>query len=215
MYRKSSLNALHDPSSSIRNASDPTGLLAFSPYLPEDNLIALSIMHQLKLSHQMTPDLAMDCLGPMTITEYAARRIRWIRVRMRMVLAATLIEPLTESILLGIVAGWASRTLFNFSPGWFFVAHEAAWTTMDIMVVSTLRGETLKGKDLWDWLFVWGVREVLALPVWLKAVLGGSTVVWRGTRYRIEKNGMLRSEWPPSSLLKSFPSSGKAVKLSQ
>jgi ceramide glucosyltransferase len=56
MYRKSTIAALSGPS----GADEPKGLKAFSPYLPEDNLIAHGIMHQLKLSHAMTPDLAMD-----------------------------------------------------------------------------------------------------------------------------------------------------------
>jgi ceramide glucosyltransferase len=185
MYRKSTIASLKGPS----GRDQPRGLTAFSPYLPEDNLIAHGIMHQLKLSHAMTPDLALDCLGPMTITQYVARRVRWIRVRKKMVLAATLIEPLTESILLGIVGSWASRTLFGVNPTWFFVVHETAWTVMDLMVVGALRGEYLKGRELVDWLFVWAVREMLALPVWLKAMLGGDEVIWRSTSYRILKNG--------------------------
>jgi ceramide glucosyltransferase len=185
MYRKSTINALRGPS----GREEPKGLKAFSPYLPEDNLIAHGIMHQLKLAHAMTPDLAMDCLGPMTLTQYVARRVRWIRVRKKMVLAATLIEPLTESILLGIVASWAAHLLVGIKPTWFFALHESAWTLMDLMVVAALRGEYLKGQELVDWLFVWTVREALALPVWLKAMLGGDRVVWRSTTYKILKNG--------------------------
>lgn len=35
------------------------------------------------------------------------------------------------------------------------------------------------------WLAVWFYREVLALPIWLRAVFGGSTVVWRGRRFTV------------------------------
>jgi len=110
-----------------------------------------------------------------------------------MVLAATLIEPLTESILLGIVASWAAHLLIGIKPMWFFVLHESAWTLMDLLVVAALRGEYLRGQELVDWLFVWAVREALALPVWLKAMLGGDRVVWRSTTYKILKNGTSRS----------------------
>lgn len=188
MYRKSTIAALSGPS----GADEPKGLRAFSPYLPEDNLIAHGIMHQLKLSHAMTPDLAMDCLGPMTLTQYIARRVRWIRVRKKMVFGATLIEPLTESITLGIVASWAAKYLFGIRPLWFFLLHESAWTWMDIMVVAALRGEYMKGQELVDWLIVWVAREALALPVWLKAMLGGDQVVWRSNTYKILKNGTSR-----------------------
>ena len=34
-----------------------------------------------------------------------------------------------------------------------------------------------------QWLGAWGGREVLAWPVWAWAVLGGTTVLWRGRRF--------------------------------
>ena len=196
LYRKSDIARISPPGKSTSTQSNDhsndraTGLATFGPYLPEDNLIAHSIMHQLKLGHAMTPDLAMDCLGSLGVSEYVARRVRWIRVRLRMVLAATLIEPLTESLLLGWVTSWALHTLFDIPRVPFFVIHQLVWFFMDLGVLTSLQGGELpRGKDLWNWIVVWSAREVLALPVWIKAVFGGSVVMWRGVKYRIESDG--------------------------
>ncbi len=151
-------------------------------------MIAAAIMHQLKLKHAMTPDLALDCLGPLTLGAYIARRVRWIRVRKRMTLAATLIEPLTESLLLGILASWAINTMIDF-PSWlFFALHEGAWIATDLAVLRALKGEGLRRDERLDFCVAWACREALALPIWLKAMVG-DTVVWRGVTYRIVASG--------------------------
>lgn len=151
-------------------------------------MIAGAIWHQLGLKHRMTSDLAMDCLGPVDVTGYIARRVRWIRVRKPMVLAATLLEPLTESLLLGGLAAWALRRSLGIMPIPFLLIHLAAWFWVDISVVKALRGEPLRGQELVEFAQAWAVREMLTLPIWIWAMMG-SIVVWRGTRYRISRTG--------------------------
>ncbi|KAJ9128369.1 hypothetical protein QFC24_000662 [Naganishia onofrii] len=196
LYRRSTLNQLQSPSPSLRaSPNPPTGIAAFSPYLPEDNMIASGIMHQLKLKHRITPDLALDCLGPVDVKAYIARRIRWIRVRRRMVLAATLVEPLTESLLLGALASWAFRTLFGISPILFFLAHEIAWLMVDLKVMKALKGEGLQGVgEFLKFFTAWVCREALALPIWLRAIIGDK-VNWRGVTYKIHPSGQLRAHF--------------------
>lgn len=106
-----------------------------------------------------------------------------------MVWIATMVEPLTESLLLGLVASWAAKTIFGLTRVGFFAVHELAWIVMDLLVVSALRGQKMGLAETVDWLYVWGVREALALPIWVKAICGGNQVVWRGVKYRIVKNG--------------------------
>jgi ceramide glucosyltransferase len=180
---------LKTPAPSLQKLSDPpTGLAGFSPFLAEDNMIASAIMHQLKLSHRMTSDLALDCLGPLTLKGYIARRVRWIRVRKRMTLAATLLEPLTESLLLGIIASWAAHTLCGWPRWLFFLSHELAWIATDLGVLRALNGGGLDGDERMSFLVAWACREALALPIWLKAMVG-DTVIWRGVTYRIVGSG--------------------------
>lgn len=151
-------------------------------------MIAMGIMHQLKLKHRITPDLALDCLGPVSVGAYIARRIRWIRVRRRMVLAATLIEPLTESLLLGVLASWAFHTLFGVSGVLFFLVHEVSWLIVDLKVMKALKGEGLRSGEFLEFFTAWMCREALALPIWLRAIIG-EKVVWRGVTYKILPSG--------------------------
>ncbi len=137
--------------------------------------------------------------------------MRWIRVRKYMVLAPTLLEPLTESIMSGLVGWIAFSTLLlptllgsaEAVPMWsrflFFALHFGAWFSVDYTVFQRLSvaHEFLScnpGVDNADSLSMvefgaaWAMREALALPIWAWAIFG-STVSWRNKTYRILKGG--------------------------
>lgn len=42
-----------------------------------------------------------------------------------------------------------------------------------------------KQRPFFEWLAAWLGREVLALPIWIWAVLLGTTVSWRGKKFRV------------------------------
>lgn len=171
-------------------------LARFGIYLAEDNMLALSLWRKpLQLAHRVAPgDVAHVALGDIhTIAEYARRRMRWIRVRRHMVPAATYVEPFTESLVAGL-CGWVGlRTLVLVPWGYtgytwflpFFVAHLCAWYAVDRGVLSALQqGAPLPPAERRYFLGAWCLRELLALPIWVWAMLG-SSVTWRGRRYRI------------------------------
>jgi ceramide glucosyltransferase len=106
-----------------------------------------------------------------------------------MVLGATLVEPLTESILLGTLASWALHTLLGVSPVLFFLVHQVAWLIVDLQVMKALKGEGLRSVgEFIEFFTAWICREALALPIWLRAIIG-ETVVWRGVTYKILPSG--------------------------
>lgn len=47
------------------------------------------------------------------------------------------------------------------------------------------RGGSARRSFLWEWFPAWVGREVLALPIWTWAVLLGTTVNWRGKKFRV------------------------------
>ncbi|KAL9598663.1 MAG: hypothetical protein Q9219_004332 [cf. Caloplaca sp. 3 TL-2023] len=139
---------------------------------------------------------------------YLARRTRWLRVRKFTVALATLVEPGTESLLCSAYGAYGLTTLSwcNKSLGtprtWtaFFtlwVVGIMLWCAVDTWVYKLLQtSEALKAyedtpvwvkhkrKRRWeDWLLSWLGRELFAFPIWLWAVMGGVTVVWRGRRF--------------------------------
>lgn len=174
-------------------------LARFGIYLAEDNMLALSLWRApLTLAHRVAPgDVAEVAVGDIqTLQEYARRRMRWIRVRRHMVPAATYVEPFTESLVAGL-CGWygyvtwvrpwlggvGAPSLLGLAV--FYALHLGAWHLSDRHVLTSLRhGEPLPASEQSYFFGAWCLRELLALPIWAWA-MAGSTVQWRGQRYRI------------------------------
>ena len=155
--------------------------------------------------------LAPPCIQPVarqSISTYIARRARWLRVRKFTVPMATLVEPGTESLLCSIYCAfgltsyhWCSEVL-DIPRSWtvflfIWIMVVVAWGTMDYWVWSMLQkwaGEenesniplfvgSARQRPRSNWIGAWFGRELLAFPIWVWAVLGGTTVVWRGRRF--------------------------------
>ena len=187
LYSKGNIASLESPSKRFRETHPgETGLAGFGPYIAEDNMIALGLWHQLGLKHLMNADIAMDCLGALSLRQYVQRRVRWIRVRRRMTpLPVVLLEPFTESILCGLLGAWAAATLFGTSKAATLGIHIILWYLIDLDVCRSLaRG---RGAARFHPL-AWAFREVTTLVIWVLAMFGNE-IEWRGRRYRILTNG--------------------------
>jgi len=193
LYSRRSIASLTSPSPTLRSQPNPpTGLTGFGPFLAEDNMIALSLWHELHLKHAMTSDVVLDFLGALSLRDYINRRVRWIRVRKRMTpLPATLLEPFTESIVCGVYGAWAIRRLVGANLPAIWMLHMVLWLLVDLSVRNALdthvRGVGPEGR-LAPFMLAWAVREALALPVWVWGMMSNE-VIWRGTRYRILASG--------------------------
>ncbi|OXG09990.1 ceramide glucosyltransferase [Cryptococcus neoformans Tu401-1] len=192
MYSRDNISHLTTPSPSLRSLPDPpSGLAGFGPFLAEDNMIGLSLWHELKLKHAMTSDVVLDFIGSLSVRDYISRRVRWIRVRKKMTLAATLLEPLTESIISGLYGAWAISRLLGGNILPLFLLHMAAWISVDLSTKRALE-TNIKGigppESKVTFLMAWAARECLALPIWMLAMTS-SEVVWRGQKYKIIASG--------------------------
>lgn len=195
LYRKSDLERVDGtlkPVTVTTGRPQEKGLAAFGRFLAEDNMIAGALWHELDLRHDLSCDVARNAVGNMTVADYFWRRVRWIRVRKRMVFVATMLEPFTESVVAGILTSLALRYLFGIPPGVFILLHTLAWLTLDLDVYASIAGHPLPSGAVW-WKFVgaWALREGMALPIWLYAIWG-STVTWRGRQYVVMRNGEVR-----------------------
>lgn len=191
MYRRSDVDRLTGnlrPSTSSSSTSQQRGLPAFARFLAEDNMIASALWYELGLRHDLSCDVARNAIGDMDFSTYIWRRVRWIRVRKRMVFSATIIEPLTESVVLGLIGACAVHSLTGF-PSWlFFSIHTALWLLVDLDVFANLSGDPVPPSRRWSFIRAWACRELLALPVWILSVCGNE-VTWRGRRYHVLRNG--------------------------
>jgi ceramide glucosyltransferase len=187
-FRRSDLERLDGSLVRHENGSQGQGLAAFGRFIAEDNMIGLALWHELDLRHSLSSDVAYHALGDMSLTDYIWRRIRWIRVRKHMSLLATLLEPFTESVMLGAIAAMSVRFLTGVPIRLFLPVHFFLWVMVDLDVYASLAGHSLPVGTWWSFLVAWAVREVLAFPIWVLAVVGDE-VDWRGRRYRVLGNG--------------------------
>ncbi|GAA6009105.1 hypothetical protein JCM10207_004095 [Rhodosporidiobolus poonsookiae] len=183
--------------------STEPGLAAFGQYLGEDNEIGVALWEELGMRHAMGTEMAGNAVGSMSFEKYFRRRVRWIRVRKYMVLASTLVEPLTECLLSGLLGSLAFSHLFSLPPVLFAPLHTLAWFYLDITLYRTLlpaspARSTVSRPPAHDgpgfaYFQAWAVRELLALPIWLFAMMG-NTVGWRdeGTVYVVQRDGSVR-----------------------
>ena len=215
MFRKAHLDRLTDPAQNptvltAADASRGRGVDFFSSYICEDHLIG-DLLWRSPLpgfrNHSLaTGDLAIQ---PMTddvsVRSYAARRVRWLRVRKWTVLLATLVEPGVESLLCAAYASFAwahlaapAPTVLAFAKCWLAIV--GVWMTADWFTYRRLHAFDSVAQDehtplfaqqkqasraLGPWIRAWLGRELLALPIWTYAVLLGATVDWRGRPFRV------------------------------
>ncbi|PBL01167.1 hypothetical protein ARMGADRAFT_1058993 [Armillaria gallica] len=195
LYRRSDLERVNGSRKPIaqqdNQSNEQCGLPAFGRYLAEDNMIASALWHELGERHELSCDVARNVVGKMSLADYIQRRARWIRVRKHMVLAATLLEPLTESVAVSAIGCASLNYLFDVPALPFLLLHFVLWLSVDLDVYSSLAGHRLPASIRWEFLGAWVGRELLALPIFFYAVFG-DTVDWRGRRYQVLRNGEVR-----------------------
>jgi len=218
MFRRSHLDHLTSNSSPYS-----PGIDFFSENICEDHLIGDLLWRNkvpgeergLKFHNHglVFGDLAVQPMAGMSVSEYVARRVRWLRVRKWTVILATFVEPGVEPFLCSAYGSFAITTLpwFNqklgvpqtwaaFSLVW--LVNIMAWMTLDSFVYQKLHSgssieldsntpsfalqQNKKGRrPLGEWVLAWLGRESLALPIWIWACYGGTTVMWRGKKFRV------------------------------
>lgn len=111
------------------------GIRYFSKFIGEDNMIGIALW-DIGGRTGLSGDCVIQPLGNSVnngVRDYVLRRLRWLRVRKYMVLAATLLEPTTESIVAAIYGTFGVSYLFlgcNFSLVWF-MCHFIVWFVTD------------------------------------------------------------------------------------
>lgn len=212
IYRRSVLDAAVAAKLKQKSVTPGTGIQHFARYIAEDNMIATCIWDNGGRS-AMTSDSVVQPLTIFSLVGYCERRIRWLRVRRYMVLAATLIEPTTESLVAGVLGTFSISVLFlgrhRYWSWLWFLFHMLCWVIVDYWHFHNLARfdqiESATGsvkpvfvqkffnpyvptrqghRSLQSWLPVWAMRELLALPVWVAAMCG-QTIYWRGRPFRI------------------------------
>ncbi|KAG4305560.1 hypothetical protein PORY_001116 [Pneumocystis oryctolagi] len=175
----------------------PKGLKEFSNYIAEDHLIATTLWTRGRKSHFMAEEYVWQPVENISVNDYIARRVRWIRLRKYFVTIPTLVEPLTESILSGFLGAWSISVLSNYKQIYIiWIIHMLIWMIMDYTQFNTLRSSLNNKIDknnsnlvpchysFFHWLCIWVLREILAFPIWVKSMFG-SRIYWRNQTFAL------------------------------
>lgn len=216
MFRISHLNDL----TGTPKAGQNPGIDFFSDNICEDHLIG-DILWTKQVADErlgrkyhkhglVLGDLVIQPMAGMSIKDYWARRVRWIRVRKWTVLIATIVEPHIECLIVSAYGAsfftgvdWVRNALGipNTWAAWRLVygLNVLAWMLIDYATYSVLScGATIEmdehtpafarsanKRSFGVWLLSWIARELLAFPIWAWAFLGGTTVTWRGNTFHV------------------------------
>lgn len=188
----------------------------FTRYIGEDNMIGIALWEN-RGRTGMTGDVVIQPIGAggvgtstNKIMDYVNRRVRWLRVRKYMVLAATLVEPTTESLVIGVFGTYGMSNLFFQGKHKFMIMliHELVWCLIDYsqfkMLLRNSNQDSMNSSHmdstpyflngnidekckLKKWLPIWILREVLALPIWIMAMCG-TQIDWRNRPFKIRSD---------------------------
>ncbi|TGZ77175.1 hypothetical protein EX30DRAFT_352007 [Ascodesmis nigricans] len=207
------------------------GLQAFSEHICEDQMIGdrlwwnpvqdeLSKTRKWK-RHGLGQDVVFQPIDNMSLHEYLARRTRWIRVRKYAVLLATLVEPMTESILCSLMGAYSATTLpalasfvgnswtsfwavWGCSMVWWAVSDRLLFNALHSYPTTPVDSKApefivrRRGRGFGAWLAQWIGREIFAPVVWLWAMYPGY-VNWRGGLYRVRWKDLKVDEIRPDA----------------
>uniref|UniRef100_A0AC35UAI6 Ceramide glucosyltransferase n=1 Tax=Rhabditophanes sp. KR3021 TaxID=114890 RepID=A0AC35UAI6_9BILA len=165
------------------------GLEAFSPYLAEDYFIGLAFANAgygSSISH--LPGLQNSCITEMKA--FNDRISRWIQLRTRMLIHTILLEPIQECFLSGFLSAAAINHLFGVNYCVYFVGHVAYWCFWDYVLFNIVENGKLPF-SISKFLLLWTCRELLAFPLYLRALFN-SKIIWKTGTFQLEWGGRIR-----------------------
>ncbi|NXT08186.1 CEGT glucosyltransferase, partial [Prunella fulvescens] len=74
---------------------------------------------------------AMQNSGSYSISQFQSRMIRWAKLRINMLPATIICEPISECFVASLVIGWAAHHVFRWDIMVFFMCHCLAWFIFD------------------------------------------------------------------------------------
>ncbi|XP_068032818.1 ceramide glucosyltransferase isoform X1 [Anomalospiza imberbis] len=162
------------------------GLIAFAQYIAEDYFMAKAIADR-GWKFAMATQVAMQNSGSYSISQFQSRMIRWAKLRINMLPATIICEPISECFVASLVIGWAAHHVFRWDIMIFFMCHCLAWFIFDYIQLKGVQGGALCFSKL-DYAVAWFIRESMTIYIFLSA-LWDPTISWRTGRYRLRCGG--------------------------
>ncbi|XP_076443691.1 ceramide glucosyltransferase-like isoform X2 [Babylonia areolata] len=175
MFRKSVLDQLN-------------GLGWYGQFLAEDFFLTKAI-HEKGYKMVLSAYPAQQNINCSSISSFVDRMVRWLRLRLNMLtVVASLLEPLTECLPLGLMASVAVYCFFGVSPILFFCCHLALWMVLDYFRLRNVQNGPV-GIGKLRFMYLWVFREFLAIWIFLKAVYNPHRITWGRRTYYVYTGG--------------------------
>jgi ceramide glucosyltransferase len=135
---------------------------------------------------------------------------RWIRLRTSMIPFPSLLEPLIDCFVMGLLSSLVFSYLLGYSFFLFYGFHICIVMVSDYILLRNLQNGPLLN---WKMLFLaWWVRELLALPIYLHGV-SSRKVRWKDREFTLMCGGQVKETTPPPKHIISVWQNGIYLKL--
>lgn len=163
------------------------GLKTFGCYLAEDFFIAKAFLDK-GWRTTISSHPALQNSGICNVRSFQARLTRWAKLRAAMVPHVMILEPLSECMVIGACAAWATSLLFNWEPLVFYLIHVLMWFLCDWTLLSIVQNGPLPFNKF-DFIIGWLFRECSGPYLSILAVLDPS-IRWRNRCYKLAWGGV-------------------------
>ncbi|KAK3083877.1 hypothetical protein FSP39_004465, partial [Pinctada imbricata] len=164
------------------------GLAPLGKYLAEDYFIC-EILTKAGYKSALCSKPALQNSGHYSISHFHQRLVRWSQLRISLLPQLIFLEPLSECMLMGVVASWAVEYVFGISPMAFFLMHVLCWFLCDYCTLTTVENGSLPFSKF-EFLVAWLLRECLAFYLTIQSHRT-SIVNWRHKKYKVHWGGTI------------------------
>ncbi|KAL1492382.1 hypothetical protein ABEB36_010635 [Hypothenemus hampei] len=169
------------------------GLKGFGSYLAEDFFIAKYFLDR-GWKTTICSQPAMQNSGVCDVNSFQARLTRWAKLRMAMLPLVIVFEPLSECMVIGACAAWATSLLFRWEPLVFYLIHILVWFLCDWILLSIVQNGSLPFSKF-EFIIGWLFRECTGPYLFILAVFDPS-IRWRNRCFKLSWGGIAQEVKP-------------------
>ncbi|CAG9759458.1 unnamed protein product [Ceutorhynchus assimilis] len=169
------------------------GLKSFGCYLAEDFFISKHFIDR-GWRTTISSQPAMQNSGICDVRSFQARLSRWAKLRMAMLPLVIIFEPLTECMVIGIFAGWATSVLFKWEFLTVYMIHILVWFICDWILLSIVQNGVLPFSKF-EFIIGWLFRECKGPCLFISAAFDPS-IQWRNRSFKLAWGGIAQEVKP-------------------